>query len=70
MFGAETGSRYCKKLGKRKYGKKEIKLNKIHYFLLVLVLIIGIIIRFWALGDKSLWIDECIPICYLLKKAC
>lgn len=38
--------------------KKEIKLNKIHYILLVIVLIIGIIIRFWALGDKSLWIDE------------
>ena len=38
--------------------KKDHKSNKIHYILLGIVLIIGIIIRFWALGDKSLWIDE------------
>ena len=38
--------------------KKDHKSNKIHYILLGIVLIIGIIIRIWGLWDKSLWIDE------------
>ncbi len=38
--------------------KKDFKLNKIHYIILAVVLILGIVIRIWGLGEKSLWIDE------------
>ncbi|MEI8390390.1 MAG: glycosyltransferase family 39 protein, partial [bacterium] len=38
--------------------KKDFKLNKIHYIILAVVLIIGIVVRIWGLGEKSLWIDE------------
>ena len=38
--------------------KQESILNKLYYVLLVIVLIIAIIVRFWGLGEKSLWIDE------------
>ena len=38
--------------------KKNFLNNKFHYILLIIILIIGIVIRFWGIGDKSLWIDE------------
>jgi uncharacterized membrane protein len=34
------------------------KENKLHYILAGIVLVIGIIIRFWGFDEKSLWIDE------------
>jgi uncharacterized membrane protein len=37
--------------------KHEIS-NKFHYILLISALIIGIIVRFWGLGEKSLWGNE------------
>jgi len=38
--------------------KRDFLSNKFDYILLASVLIIGIIIRYWGLGEKSLWIDE------------
>jgi len=48
--------------------KQTHKSNKIHYILLGIVLIIGIIIRFWGLGDKSLWIDEIYSLMFSSQK--
>lgn len=49
--------------------KKDNKSNKLHYILLVIVLIIGVIIRFWGLGDKSLWIDEMYSYLFTYQKS-
>ncbi len=50
--------------------KKEYSsLNEIHYILLAMVMVIGIIIRFWGLGDKSLWMMKSFHIWFRHRKA-
>lgn len=44
--------------GSTKMEKKASLSNKFYYILMAIILIIGIIVRLWGLGEKSLWIDE------------